>query len=221
MPIVTCPTCGTKLEIAPEDAGHKVQCGGCQGVFEAQDEKAERSRADDDDLPPSKRSKYRRDRDDEQDSDDRPRRRRSRYDADERADPSRQPGQGLGVASMILGIFSMVISGVGVLCFPFAFVGFLCAVLSIIFGIMALKTEGKGMGIAGIILSGVTFLVSVLALIVFAVMLSSARPRPAGGGGTVTPGQPVDDGSGGITPRIVTKPGQPAPKQFQPLTPGR
>ena len=233
MPIVTCPTCGTKLEIAPEDVGYKVQCGGCQGVFEAQEEKSNRSRIDDEDLPPSKRNKYRREDDDEDDDDydDRPRRRRSRYDADERADPSRQPGQGLGVASMILGICSLVVTGVGLFCPLVVIVGFVCAVLSIIFGIMALKTDGKGLGIAGIIMSTLTFLLGIAGIILIAFYLSAmgvaggagaAPVPPAGGaGGVMTTAPNPGGGDGGITPRIVTKPGQPAPKQFQPITPGK
>ena len=66
------------------------------------------------------------------------------------------PGSpGLAIASMITGIFSFIIA----CCYP---VAFFIAIVSIILGSVALKkqTPGKGMAIAGIILSGLTLFIA-------------------------------------------------------------
>lgn len=72
--------------------------------------------------------------------------------------PNRTPG--LAVASMVLGIVSIVFS----CC---VWIGFVCSVLAIIFGILTLRKgpEGKSMAIAGIICGGVSIVLSVFVLI--------------------------------------------------------
>ncbi len=68
---------------------------------------------------------------------------------------------GLSVASMVCGILS-------ILCCCFTFFGFVLAVAAIVLGIICLKNnyEGKGMAIAGIICGGI----SVFLLILFAII---------------------------------------------------
>lgn len=64
------------------------------------------------------------------------------------------PGRGLGVASMVLGILSIVLFCVWFLSIPFA-------VLGLIFGIAGLcvsKSHGNGMAVAGFVCSLVTLL---------------------------------------------------------------
>src|SRR5947207_904045 len=104
MPRITCPTCGAALEITAEMVGQQVECGSCQTHFVARLDRPSARRADDEDRP----SRRRRDDDDE---DDRPSRRRRR-DGDDYDDfPRRQKGggNGLAVASMIVGILSLLI----------------------------------------------------------------------------------------------------------------
>ena len=71
----------------------------------------------------------------------------------------RNSSDGLAVASMVLGICSIVLS----CCFG---IGQLLAVIGIILGIVALlgKTQKKGVSIAGIVMSGVTALLAILTI---------------------------------------------------------
>jgi predicted Zn finger-like uncharacterized protein len=165
MPVITCPTCGTKLEVDADQIGQSVQCGSCQQVFEAKtDAGSGRSRnsqfgrddEDEDDRPSRRRkSKYRREYDDEYDDEYAPR-------GGGHPPPG---GTGMGVTALVMGIAGLVLSTVGWIfcCGP---VGGVCGILAIIFGIVALKTPGRGMGIAGIIL-GVLSLLAVVAVMVF------------------------------------------------------
>jgi predicted Zn finger-like uncharacterized protein len=198
---MTCPTCGSKLEVADEDIGHTVQCGSCQQTFTAEDpgrkrnDGAARDPDEDDRRPSSRRGSgggrgrddeddrptRRRDRDRDDDEDDRPSRRRDRDDEDPDDDyrPRRSrfrdddeayerrygPAQqtGMGITSMILGILSIPT----IFCYGF---GIILGILAIIFGILSLKTAGRGMGIAGIITAVIAFLLfgGLILLYVFA-----------------------------------------------------
>ncbi len=71
-------------------------------------------------------------------------------------------GKGMAVVSLILGIVSIVISFVA-LCVPFISVlSFIAAIVGIILAIVAMKKspEGKGLAIAGLIISIVGFVVA-------------------------------------------------------------
>ncbi len=57
----------------------------------------------------------------------------------------KQESKGLSIASMVLGIISVVL-------FCFFYISIPCAILAIIFGIVGMKKGGKGMGIAGLVL---------------------------------------------------------------------
>lgn len=207
MPILTCPTCGSKLEVVDDDIGHLVQCGSCQGTFTAEDptqkkndgasrkplsfrdqadeenddRPSRRRRDDDEDDRPS--SRRRRDDDEDDDPDDRYRR-RSR-DRDDRDDDDRfarrygdTPRTGMGIASMCLGIGTIVLACI----FPYGTV--VTAILGIIFGIISLKTAGRGMGIAGVVTSIIGVVLAILFVVaVFMFMFANAGGGPGGGGG--------------------------------------
>ena len=68
----------------------------------------------------------------------------------------------MGIASMVLGIFSVV------LCCLW-FVAPITSVVGLILGIISLKKEdaGKGMAIAGIILSSIGFIIAIYLIISF------------------------------------------------------
>lgn len=61
--------------------------------------------------------------------------------------------KGLCIASMVLGIVALVLFCVWIISVP-------CGILAIIFGIIGIKSEGKGMAIAGLITGGISFLLS-------------------------------------------------------------
>ena len=189
MPTIVCPTCATKLEIDDDMIGEDVQCGSCQQIFKAEDEsKRKRSsrsgRDDNDDGEKPRKSKYRKDDDEDDDEDDRPSRRRSsRRDDDDDEDDydDRQRGRrrsrnpydtsyGMGITSLVLGIFSLL----GTFCLTVnCFWGLIEIVflgLTFLFGLLSLKTAGKGMGIAGLVLAIIAVLL-IFAGVAIAILL--------------------------------------------------
>ena len=82
-----------------------------------------------------------------------------------------QQGKGLAIASMVLGIVSIV------LCCCFYYLAFPCGILGLIFGIIVIKNKrpGRGMAIAGIITSSVALVFAVL-LIAFASVILANLP---------------------------------------------
>ena len=106
--------------------------------YDEDDDRPRRRRDDDDDDIPRRRRKD--DEEDEDEDEDRPRR-RSRRRRDEDA-PAASQGNGLAVASLVLGILSIIF-------------GPLTGIIGGILGLMGLsKTTGKGMAVTGMILSG-------------------------------------------------------------------
>lgn len=65
-------------------------------------------------------------------------------------------GKGLSIASMVLGIVSVVL-------FCISYVSIPCAILAIIFGIVGKKKGGRGMAIAGLVLGIIAIALYVLA----------------------------------------------------------
>lgn len=82
----------------------------------------------------------------------------------------RQPSNGLAIASMVLGIISIVLG----LCYG---VGIIFGIVSIILGIMSKKaSDGKlsGMALAGIICSVIGIIISIIMLIIVIISFSMA-----------------------------------------------
>ena len=81
-----------------------------------------------------------------------------------------EPGgsKGMAIAAMVLGIVSVVLS----CCYG---VGIIAAIIGLILGIIGLKnnTAGRGMALAGVILSGVAILITLLWVLIFVGLLSS------------------------------------------------
>ena len=81
-----------------------------------------------------------------------------------------QESKGLSIASMVLGIISVVLFCIWYISVP-------CAILAIIFGIVGMKKGGRGMGIAGLVLGIVALailaIIYLLAFIGFASLTSA------------------------------------------------
>lgn len=76
-------------------------------------------------------------------------------------------GTGFGIASLVLGIVSIVVCCIWYISIP-------AGILAIVFGIMQIvKNEKRGMAIAGIICSAVGVIASIVVLIYAAYMVSS------------------------------------------------
>lgn len=73
----------------------------------------------------------------------------------------REDKKGFSIASMVLGIISLVFCFVWIISIP-------CAILAIIFGILGIKSTGKGMSIAGLVTSGIGIIIS---FVIFALLI--------------------------------------------------
>lgn len=73
--------------------------------------------------------------------------------------PRNNGTNGYCVASLVLGIIGLFTA----CCVPF--IGIIPPILALVFGILGLKSEGKGMAIAGIVLGGVAFIPFALSII--------------------------------------------------------
>lgn len=87
-------------------------------------------------------------------------------------EPSMPPSnnnKGMAIASMVLGIVSIVFS----CCFYY--ISFPCAIIGLILGILSVKKipDAKGMAIAGIVLSAISLAFAVIALILTIAMSGS------------------------------------------------
>jgi len=79
-------------------------------------------------------------------------------------DTSENSKQGLAIASLILGIA----------CFIVPFIGLVGGVIGLIFGIIALQNDKKGMAVAGIILNSLGLLGSIILFILFVIGIGMA-----------------------------------------------
>ena len=195
MPTIVCPTCSTKLEIDDDMLGEDVQCGSCQEIFKAEAGSKRGSRRGEDEEETPRKSKYRKEAD--EDEDERPSKRRSRMSSDEdeddeedyedrrsrrRRDSQQGGGQGMGIASLILGILGLIGSIMVCWCCPLLDLPF--PILALLFGFLSLKTPGKGMGIGGMVTGGIALLI----ILVFTILHlagagMNAGARGAGAGG--------------------------------------
>jgi predicted Zn finger-like uncharacterized protein len=145
---VICPTCKAELEIDSQYLGQEVECGSCLQVFTAKDPNA---------REPAAKKPYKARRDPDED-DDRPRKRRRRrsddYYDDDYAPPARSGGNTAAVFSLVLGILSVTVGCCWCVGLPLSIGG-------LIAGSMGMKKEeGKGMAVAGMVLSAIGLLFS-------------------------------------------------------------
>lgn len=88
--------------------------------------------------------------------------------------PTQEPEQkGMSIASLILGILSLVL-------FCFWYISLPCAIVAIILGAIGRKKGGKGMGTAGIVLGAIAIVLVVVILILAVAgvsMLASMDPN--------------------------------------------
>ena len=73
-------------------------------------------------------------------------------------EPKKEDRKGLAIAAMVLGIVSIVFCCV-------YWVSIICAILAIIFGIVAIKSSGKGMAISGIVTGSIGIFISLFVTI--------------------------------------------------------
>jgi hypothetical protein len=169
--IFPCPACGTTIRAPETSIGKKAKCPKCGDIFTVTDPGAGAAPPPpQEEEPPPRRTPGREEevaprRRWEDEDEEVPARRRDRdedYPDDEGplGPPGYRPSQGgagLGIASMVLGIVGLFFS----FCCYTMVISLPCAVMAIIFGIMGLKGEGRGMAIAGLITGGIAILLSI------------------------------------------------------------
>jgi len=148
---VRCPTCNAELELDAAHAGKEVECGSCLQVFTAPD-KGEKK----------KPYRMRPDRDDDEEEERPSRRRRPRrdddYDEYDYSPPSARGGGGgnaVAVVSLILGIVSFpMMCCCSFISIPVSIGGIVCGLIGM------QKPQGKGMAVAGLILSAISLVLT-------------------------------------------------------------
>jgi len=193
MPTIVCPTCATKLEIDDDMVGEDVQCGSCQQVFKAETEKKRPSRrgeVEDADEKPRK-SKYRQDVDEVEEERPSRRKRMSSEDDDDddedytdrrsRRKSQQGGGQGMGIASLVLGIVGIL--GAFIACFCCPLIDLPLPILALVLGFLSLKTSGRGMGIGGMVTGGVGLLIILVFTVLYFIGMAANGANGAGGGG--------------------------------------
>lgn len=140
-----CPGCHAKLSVNAGDVGKDVECPYCKTTFRAlaSSDQARRSGRSSDTV-----------------EDDRPRKqseRRERYDDDGGDDRTRRrepESQTVGTVALVTGIISLPMGCCcGVLSIPLS-------LTAIVTGILSLKTAGRGMGLAGLIVGSLSLIFS-------------------------------------------------------------
>jgi predicted Zn finger-like uncharacterized protein len=148
---VRCPTCNAELELDDAHAGKEVECGSCLQVFTAPD-RAEKQ----------KPYRMRPDRDDDAEEERPSRRRRPRRDDDYDEYDYSPPSAGGGGGGSTVAVISLVL---GIVSFPMmcccSFISIPLSIGGIVCGLIGMqKPEGKGMAVAGLILSGLSLVLT-------------------------------------------------------------
>ena len=177
MPRTDCPACFQPLGVTEAMLGGEVECGSCGRVFVAIEAGSEDRQIRYDDRADDFDNDY-----DDRDYAPRRRRRRSRR-------PRRSEVNGMGVASLVIGICSL--SGIALLfcCGPFVIVTLIGSAIGLILGISAYRSPNdseKGFATAGMIVSGIGLAIQLIGglvfIVAFFVVLAADPPnrnRPA------------------------------------------
>jgi hypothetical protein len=180
---VVCPACGQWVQLPerepvdPPDAPRDIldQMKSQSRLVDEPDERPRRPVDEDDEEGPRRRRR----RDEDDDDFNRPRRRRRWADQerDDFDDDPRgpRPGDGLGMASMVVGICSAALGLLGVCCILFGGLGLVGGIVAVVLGFMARgQNPASGQAKAGIITGFVGIGLSV-ALVVLSLILGFGR----------------------------------------------
>lgn len=131
--------------------------------------------------------------------------------------PARSEGNGMGIASLVLGILSILLGWIPII----GMVSWILAPLGLIFGFIALRKTSKGLAIGGLITSGIGLLICIAWATVFGAILSEAQregafdnlPQAASSAEVSTDGDTVTIATPESTTTVTTTPndGEPAP----------
>jgi predicted Zn finger-like uncharacterized protein len=156
---INCPSCNTRLAVEEAHIGQMVRCPNCQKTTVVPDPRAPAAPVRAPERAPDRDRGY-------DDRERAPRSRQDDYDAPPRIRRDAPQGNGLAVASMVLGIISLL-----TWCVLLGIPGLICGVLAIIFGNLGkANPNGSGMATAGLIMGIIAIgLWLVMIILVFAV----------------------------------------------------
>ena len=89
--------------------------------------------------------------------------------------PARSEGNGMGIASLVLGILSILLGWIPII----GMVSWILAPLGLIFGFIALGKTNKGLAIGGLITSGIGLLICIAWVTFFGAIFSQAQREGA------------------------------------------
>ena len=73
--------------------------------------------------------------------------------------PEQKPSNGLAIASLVLGILSII------MVFVYAWVGIICAIVGIVLAVVAKKQNPSGLATAGLVLSIIALAICIISII--------------------------------------------------------
>ena len=162
-----CPACRLMLDLRDEWLGGKVECGGCGTVFVAPVNCPKAVAWDD---RQAGRPRYSRSG------------RRLRPlpeppdDTDGTTTTRLQPGYGSAVTALVLGIVSLVMAVPSCLC-PLILT--VPSALALVFGFLGLRTEGRQMALAGLVMGAIGQILAGIYLLVYGSMIKDTMARVA------------------------------------------
>ena len=163
---ISCPKCGSILQIEDDMLGTTIACGGCANEFVAAKPERRYDYEQDDwdeDQPSPRRESI--DDDDYDDVDELRRRRRYRR---------REVAQsGYAIASLVCGIVALVSSPMA-FCIIGSFISIPCAVAGIILGVIGMKPGSKGLAIGGITTAALGLVASIVLLVTYIIIVTQA-----------------------------------------------
>ena len=183
-----CPACRLLLDLRDEWLGGKVECGGCGTVFTAPANSPPATSWDD---RQAGRPRYSRSG------------RRLRPlpeppdDTDGTTTTRLQPGNGSAITALVLGIVSLVVGLPASLCFcPIILT--VPSVLALLFGFLGLRTVGRQMAMAGLVMGAIGQVLAGGFLLFYGSlmkdMMARVAPPPAAPAPPVTGGPPPGGG---------------------------
>lgn len=155
---VACPHCGALLDVTPEWLGQQIECGGCSSVFVCPEFAEE--------PPPDAAPKPKADKKSRREREDKRWDGYGDYRRDEDPDSysAKLRGPGYATASMVLGILALTLGSFFTIstCGFGGFIQTIMSVIGLILGYIGLRSDARGNAIAGMAMSVLGALMSIL-----------------------------------------------------------
>lgn len=171
---VACPHCGALLDVTPEWLGQQIECGGCSSVFVCPEFAEE--------PPPDTVPKPKPDKINRREREDKRWDGYGDYQRDDDPDSylAKLRGPGYATASMVLGILALTVGSfltIGTCGFG-GFIQTIMSIIGLILGYIGLRSDARGNAIAGMVMSVLGAIMSILYMAFFGACFSLAPFGP-------------------------------------------